>query len=212
LRLLLVPGTTLRQERGPADFDVRHAFITAASWFPGWKGLRGWQLNPIFRMQSAPPVNVTTQITADGTSFSLRPDLVAGVPLYLDDANLAGGRRLNFAAFAQPFGTATTIPLSQLRQGTLGRNALRGFGFVSTDLSLQRQFRLSDRFALEFRADIFNIFNNPAFASPSGSLRSAQFGLSQQTLNNGLGGSSGTNPLYQVGGPRSVQLALRLNF
>jgi len=212
LRLLLVPGTTLRQERGPADFDIRHTFITAASWFPAWKWLRGWQVNPILRVQSAPPVNVTTQITADGTSFSLRPDLVAGVPIYLKDPNLAGGQRINFNAFAQPFGTATTIPLSQLRQGTLGRNALRGFGFAATDLSFQRRFQLSERFRLELRTDIFNLFNNPAFASPAGSLRSAQFGRSQQTLNNGLGGSSGTNPLYQVGGPRSVQIALRLNF
>jgi outer membrane receptor protein involved in Fe transport len=212
LRLLLVPGTTLRQEYGPADFDIRHGFITAASWFPSWKWLRGWQLNPIFRMQSAPPLNITTQITADGTNFSLRPDLVAGVPLYLSDPNLAGGQRINFNAFAQPFGTATTIPLSQLRQGTLGRNALRGFGFASTDLSFQRRFEISERFRLELRTDVFNLFNNPAFASPSGSLRSAQFGLSQQTLNNGLGGSSGANPLYQVGGSRSIQVALRLNF
>jgi hypothetical protein len=89
---------------------------------------------------------------------------------------------------------------------------LRGLGFASTDLSAHRRFTLSERMGLEFRADVFNLFNNPAFANPSGNLRSGQFGLVQRMLNNGLGGSAGTNPLYQVGGPRSIQLALRLNF
>jgi hypothetical protein len=61
----------------------------------------------------------------------------------------------------------------------------------------------------------FNIFNHPNFGSPTGILTSALFGRSTQTLASflGSGGSNGGfNPLYQIGGPRSIQLALKLVF
>jgi hypothetical protein len=60
-----------------------------------------------------------------------------------------------------------------------------------------------------------NVLNHPNFGSPINYLSSPQFGQSTQTLNNYLGGggqSGGLNPLYQIGGPRSIQLALKLQF
>ncbi len=83
------------------------------------------------------------------------------------------------------------------------------------DLTLQRRFALSERFSLQASADMFNIFNHPNFGSPINYLTSPLFGQSTQTLNNWLGSggqSGGLNPLYQIGGPRSVQLALKLQF
>ena len=71
---------------------------------------------------------------------------------------------------------------------------------------MQRTFKLSERFSLKSSADFFNIFNHP---------QSPQFGFSTQTLNSYLGSggqSGGLNPLYQIGGPRSIQLALKLQF
>jgi hypothetical protein len=68
---------------------------------------------------------------------------------------------------------------------------------------------------LRFQGEFFNIFNHPNFASPTNSLTSALFGRSTQTLANGLGTggvNGGFNPLNQIGGPRSIQLALKLQF
>jgi hypothetical protein len=115
---------------------------------------------------------------------------------------------LNKAAFAAP--TAGV-------QGTLGRNALRGLGWQELDMTLRRSFPIHESVALQFRADIFNLSNTPAFALTGNSLNfaNASFGLSTSMLNNGLF-ASGTvpafNPLYQIGGPRSMQLSLKLVF
>ena len=100
-------------------------------------------------------------------------------------------------------------------QGDLGRNALRGFNATQVDFTLRRMFKLSERFSLQSSADFFNIFNHPNFGAPINYMTSPQFGYSTQTLNSWLGSggqSGGLNPLYQIGGPRSVQLALKLLF
>ena len=100
-------------------------------------------------------------------------------------------------------------------QGDLGRNTLRGFGATQWDITLRRQFRFAERVALQARGDFFNILNHPNFGSPVNYLTSPQFGQSTQMLNNSLGSggqSGGLDPLYQIGGPRSVQFALKLQF
>lgn len=114
-----------------------------------------------------------------------------------------GGRRLNRAAFAEP---------SVGTQGNLRRNSLRGFPFYQTDLSLRRQIRFGERLRVQLRADLFNAFNHPNFADPvtTYNFPESQFGRPTQMLNRQLGGASGTfNPLYQIGGPRSVQLSVK---
>jgi hypothetical protein len=96
-------------------------------------------------------------------------------------------------------------------QGDLGRNALRGFGATEVDLTLRRQFQLHERLALQARADLFNIFSHPNFGPPVNYMSSPLFGQSTAMLGASLG-SGGLNRLYQIGGPRSVQLALKLLF
>jgi hypothetical protein len=86
---------------------------------------------------------------------------------------------------------------------------LRGFGLAQLDLSVRRNFALTESLKLEFRADAFNLTNHANFANPTGVLTSGNFGRSTQILSTGLGG---LNPLFQVGGPRSLQLALKLQF
>jgi hypothetical protein len=154
---------------------------------------------------SATPVNVLSGRDPFGLGFTTvsQPDLVAGQPLYLENSSFAGGKRFNPAAFDG------ATPLAQGRQGTLGRNVLRGFGASPLDIALRRQFDLTERLHLQFRADAFNLFNQANFANPNGILTSAIFGRATQMLSNGLGGLS---PLFQIGGPRSIQLALKLQF
>lgn len=201
------------QERGPSDYDVRHTFNTAITYnLPtpdagafGRAVLGGWSVDGIFRARSATPVDVRTGIQIFGSNEASRPDLVEGVPLYIDDPLAPGGRRINRAAFVLPPRQGNT----PTRQGTLGRNALRGFPASQLDFALRRQFGLTERLNLQLRAELFNALNHPNFADPVSNLNNALFGQSTQMLNRGLGGLS---PLYQIGGPRSVQLAVRLQF
>jgi hypothetical protein len=170
-----------------------------------------WSTDSIVYARTAPPVNVVTGHDPFAGflsgSFSVqRPNLVSGVPLWISDPSVAGGREINPAAFSNPGSTA---------QGNLGRNALNGFGATQVDLTVRRQFKLQERLSLQARADFFNIFNHPNFGSPTNYLSSPLFGQATQMLASALGAggdSGGLNPLYQIGGPRSVQLALKLLF
>jgi hypothetical protein len=197
---------------------VRHAFNGAVTYdLPssdvgaiGNAIIRNWSVDAILTARSATPVDISTRVDLTGGVATLqRPDIVPGAPLYVDDPSVAGGRRFNRAAFVAP-------PAG--RQGTLGRNVLRGFSVVQVDMAVRRQFSLTERLKLQLRAEAFNIFNHPNFGDPSGQgarLTSSLFGRSTQMLGKSLGTggtSGGFSPLYQIGGPRSMQLALKLTF
>jgi hypothetical protein len=216
---VLIPSTTLDPniDRGPSDFDVRHSLVGAVTYnIPAVRGslgrkiLKDFSFDTIFRAQSASPVNVITGDlvgSAFGFAFEVtRPNVITAAPLYLNDPIFPGGKRINPAAFVTPvFG----------QQGTLGRNALRGFPLWQVDAALRRQINLNDRVNLQFRVEAFNLFNHPNFADPKNSLADPQFGFSTQMLSTSLGSggtSGGLNPLYQVGGPRSMQVVLKFQF
>lgn len=188
-------------DRGLSLFDIRHSASVAVSYETRW----GVALDGIFRARSSAPVNILTGRDPFGFGFTTvsRPDLVAGQPLYVEDAGSAGGRRFNPAAFD------SATPVAQRRQGTLGRNVLRGLGAAQLDLALRKRFTLGERAALSLRAELFNLTNTPNFANPVGILTSPTFGRSTQMLSSGLGGLSA---IYQQGGSRSAQLALRFTF
>ncbi|WP_035350302.1 hypothetical protein [Edaphobacter aggregans] len=96
-----------------------------------------------------------------------------------------------------------------------GRNVLRGFGATQVDFAIQRQFQLTEKLRLNFRSEFFNIFNHPNFGFSNNNLTSPLFGRLTQTLASRLGSggpNGGFNPLYQIGGLRSIQLALKLQF
>jgi len=67
---------------------------------------------------------------------------------------------------------------------------------------------------LRFRGEFFNIFNHPNFGPPDNNITDALFGQSTHTLASAMAGGdkAGFNPLYQIGGPRSIELALKLQF
>ena len=98
-----------------------------------------------------------------GFTTQVRPDLVPGQPLILFASTYPGGRALNPAAFVNPPEDADGNPI---RQGTLGRNALRGFGLTQWDFAIHRHFPIHDSLKLEFRAELFNVLNHPNFAPP----------------------------------------------
>jgi len=217
------PAISAANDYASSDFDVRHSFSGAIIYdIPGAKEgplgylTRDWSIGTVIVAHSGFPFNASFSSLFGG--FGARPDLVPGQPFYLYGTQCAttfqglgvllpgqscpGGRGLNPNAFnmTQPVG----------RQGTESRNDIPGFGLTQVDLSIGRRFRLSDRLNLQFRADAFNVLNHPNFANPFGQVTPlpSTF-LSISTLNVGLGG---LNSLFQEGGPRSLQLSLKLTF
>jgi len=223
-----VSGLSANINRGPADFDIRHSFSAAISYdLPhSRKGLLhpimgDWSIDNIIQARSALPLNVSNSllslIAGQGSSTFLatvRPDLVSGQSVYLSGSQYPGGKALNPLAFTNPPTDPNTgLPL---RQGDLGRNALRGFGAAQWDFAIRREFKLHEALHLQFKAEFFNILNHPNFANPQGDLSSPFFGQSTTTLARSLGSSDPAtgsfNPIYQFGGPRSIQLSLKFHF
>jgi hypothetical protein len=203
-------------DRADSDFDVRHAFTGGATYMtPTPDGLHpvvraiasAWSLSGFLFARSAPPVNVVgARSFVGGTILRYRPNVNPGVPLELFGDQYPGGKILNRAAFSAP-------PAGQ--QGDFGRNVLRAFGAFQIDLAVQRRFRLTPKVDLRLRTEFFNVFNHPNFGPPVNDLSSPLFGRSTQMLASSLGRggpNGGFSPLYQVGGPRSIQLGLRLEF
>jgi hypothetical protein len=210
------PSTIIdpRFDRASSDFDVRHSFAGAITYnIPappfgafGSRLLRGWSVDGILTARTAAPIDVFFTRDIGFGPFNFRPDLLPGVPLYLKDSSFPGGRAINREAF--------TVPQTA-RQGTLSRNALRGFPLRQLDLALRRRFALTERINLQFRMDVFNLFNRPNFGDPVGDLNSGLFGRSTAMLGRSLGsnvGSVGLNSAYQSGGSRSIQMSLKLQF
>ncbi len=199
-----------KNDYGSSDFDVKHSFSGAVTWelpAPARMSVlseitKNWSLAAMVVARSGFPMNAHVYLGASALANEFtRPDLVPGQPLWIPNPLAPGGKTLNPEAFLVP---------SSARQGTEGRNDIPGFGFTQADLSLGRLFSLGDRFRLQFRADAFNAVNHPNFTNPAGYI---QFGAleyqSTKMLNQGLGG---LNPLFQGGGPRSLQASLKLSF
>ncbi|HET6929195.1 MAG TPA: TonB-dependent receptor [Candidatus Acidoferrum sp.] len=223
----LVGGTDPKANRGPSDFDVRQAFSAGLSYTlpgPKWSRvahamLQGWSLQSTIQARSAPPEDLfDSSLFFQGDqafTASVRPDLVSGQPLYLFGNQYPGGKAFNAAAFVDPPTDPNTG--APLRQGTLPRNAVRTFGAAQWDFAVHRDFPVHESWRLQFRAEMFNFLNHPNFGAPVGDLsNTTQFGQSIQTLGrnleNGNQGGGSLSSLYQIGGPRSIQLALKLLF
>jgi outer membrane receptor protein involved in Fe transport len=192
-----------------SQFDVRHSFSAALSLNLPVAGkydwataiTKDWSLQSIIVARSGFPFNAQIYGYSPGGYAVSRPDLVPGQPLWIRNPDAGGGKSLNPDAFVVP---------NTVRQGTEGRNDIAGFGLTQMDLSLGRLFSIRERCKLQLRVDVFNLLNHPNFTNPQGLI---QFGpsyfQSSKLLNNGLGG---LNPLFQEGGPRSMQLSAKISF
>jgi len=197
--------------RGNSDFDVRHNFSSAFSYdLPS--PLRGrveraifnrWGIDDRFTARTGFPVTLSGPTEVDpgtGESINSGLNIVRGHPFYLYGSRYPGGREMNPDAFSTP-------PPGEL--GDAPRNFVRGFGVWQMDLAARREFPVYERLKLQFRAEAFNVFNHPSFGYIDPYLGDPTFGQATSTLNASLGA---LNPLYQTGGPRSMQFALKLIF
>lgn len=201
---------------GYSDFDVRHTLTAAVTYqipsFPGpkWAATisQNWGSDLILRTRSGDPVNVVVNNNFGQTPVTSRPNVVPGQPFWVNDNTVPGGRRLNQNAFSIP-------PVGV--NGDYQRGTVRGFGVHQVDLAIRREFQLPGRPRLQFRAEMFNLLNTPMYANPFGSLTTSASGA---TIFVGNGASTNTrssnlssvNSIYQIGGARSTQLALKLLF
>jgi hypothetical protein len=202
---------TLPLQRGDSDFDVRQNFQGAISWDlpnPRSKSIvslavRGWGLDARLSTHSAFPVTLNGSVTTDpgtGAIYNGNLNLVPDQPIYIHGHQFPGGRSINPAAFCLPNScTGTTAP----------RNFTRGFSTTQFNTALRRTFPVYDQLHLQFRAEVFNLFNHPNFGYIDPTYTDATFGQAIKMLNASLGTMASQ---YQQGGARSMQFALRLTF
>jgi Carboxypeptidase regulatory-like domain/TonB dependent receptor len=195
-------------DRGSSTFDVRHDFTAGFILTPHGRAwpVRDWVMSSMVHARSGFPIDVVTTENLLGLGFDdfVRPNRVGGVPLWIPDSAI-GGRRLNPAAFAVAPGL----------QGSLGRNAIPGFGMAQLDASLDRALPLSSSANLHIRLDAFNLFNHGNPADPVRFLDNSLFGRPASMLDLMLGtgtARSGVAPAFQIGGPRALQATIRLQF
>jgi hypothetical protein len=201
--------------RGNADFDVRHNFTSSLIWIvPAGKGhhvlgsssrlvetvLGGWQLSGIGMARTGLPLNVTLSRSAsalpDGINGSQRPDVVLGQSLY--PADQGPTLWFNPLAFTTP---------AKGTWGDAGRNILRAPGIWQTDTAIEKRFPLSERIAMSFRADVFNIFNRAQLGNPSVTWTNPAQGTTFGQVTTPY-----TTSAVGTGTPRQMQFMLRLSF
>jgi hypothetical protein len=158
-------------DKGNCSFDLRQNLSINAVYIFPFKGNRfkeGWQLSGITSWHSGVPFSLGEGDQADlQNSFDTeRPNYTPNAPgcnnnLY---ANQNATQWFNESCFqASTYGTV----------GNLGRNNMRGPGYADTDFGLTKNTRINERVSLQFKAELFNIFNHPNFAPPDGAIINA---------------------------------------
>jgi hypothetical protein len=228
-RLGLTPTNNfnIRLDRGRADFDITHRFVSHFTYevpfFKDNRFLGGWVATGIVSLQSGVPFSIFhggEDANADG-AFTDRAVFIGSGALkdvidnsvspadgYFDATQFEGmvtrAMRLGPAAACGPGNGVVVSNTQWWCDGTLGRNVLDGPGFANVDFGLHKKFRITEGSTLQFQANAFNLFNHPNFGLPNRNLASSQVGRSTATVAPGGGpGSSGA---------RIIQLALRFDF
>jgi hypothetical protein len=193
----VVNAYDLSSSRGLSPLDVRHNFVVSYLYsLPdvhflgefGRQAFGGWQINGVTTLRSGSPFNVTlgSDQNLDGSNND-RPDTLSNPVLSGQNRSEKIAKYFNTAAFGKP---AASVPY-----GNTQFNSLIGPRFVNTDLSIFKSFTAYRESQLQFRAEVFNLFNNVNLNNPNSVMTSPIFGT--------IGGASA---------PRIVQLALRLSF
>jgi hypothetical protein len=168
-------------ERGNSDIDIRQRFVVMADYeLPFARAARGltrfvfsgWIANAVLVAQTGVPFTVTNSTARDNTGGGDRPNRVASGILSPDQRTV---RRW--------FDTSAFVPQPLYTIGNSGRNILQGPPLRQLDFSLFKQFRPTERFALEFRAESFNLTNTPNLGIPAAALGAANFGTISDTGN-----------------------------
>ncbi len=176
----------LRQERGRSDWDRRHAFVASWLWTLPFKFnnrlesslLGGWTLTGIHTIQSGLPLTfyMGQDVALDGTFGSQHAQIVPGITT----KNILLSHPNRNAFVNQFFNTAAFVPASNVPLGTYGnsgRGLISGPAYNSTDLSVLKDFAIREPWKLQFRAELFNAFNQVNFNNPDTYVTDGTFGV-----------------------------------
>jgi len=199
----------LGAERGRSDFDTPQRFVLSSVWaLPLGRGERWattgfashalgrWQLGNILTLESGQPTTAHLSTSLNGTgnnaAGSARPDLIANPNLPASQRGPA--RWFNTAAFASP-PTFTDASGTFQIPGSEGRNVISGPPLKFWDISMQKAASVTENQKLAFRAEFFNLLNQPNFNLPNTTFGTANFGSITSARNS-----------------RIIQFALRYSF
>jgi hypothetical protein len=189
-----------RGDYGPSEFDVRHRFVLSGFYqlpFSANRLVAGWEVGTVIQAQSGNPLNPTVAINP-GVSLTVRPDVTGPIRVTGDPAGWFGSSAVFATEFASPCVGTTCHP------GNLSRDAVTGPKFVNTDFSVIKNTKLTERFNLQFRGEMFDIFNHPNFGNP---------GLTFTPSSTTFGKITSTRfPTGDFGSARQIQFALKLKF
>jgi hypothetical protein len=223
----------LRGDRGLSDFDVRHRFVISGLYelpFKGNQFKEGWQLSFIEQSQTGNPVTLLAGNVgalpgnipaANANSLTglatLRPDISGPVTINPQPAATGIGVQWfpNLVCDPRPggncpSGSSVILPVQFINGktiyhfGSMGRNVVIGPSFHNSDLSLIKRTKLSERQMIEFRWEVFDVFNHANFGQPG---RTAQVGSTS------FGVITNTRfPTGDSGSSRQMQFALKYKF
>jgi len=213
-------GNHINLDRGPSSFDTRQRAVVVYNVdlpvgpghkLLGWNNafnrevFGGWQVSGITSAQTGQPFTVY-DTAADFSGFNQtadRPDIIGSGALPQNNTNPDAAFSTSYFSAIPPTG----------RVGTSGRNQYYGPGLVNYDFTALKSFAIwGDRSRLTFRADFFNLFNHTNFSNPGHNESSTStFGKITQTVGSATATSVGTTA-GPYGGPRQIQLSLRLQF
>jgi hypothetical protein len=207
----------LHQEKGRSDWDRRHSFVVSWLYSPSVHlsnrlanyALNGWTFTAIQSVASGLPITFWQgqDVALDGTQNNQQHAELApsatGSTIALSHPNRDAfvNDFFNAAAFVNP----NLVPPGTY--GNSGRGILSGPGFANTDFSVLRNFPFTERLRLQFRAEMFNVFNQVNFSLPNSYANTAVV-TSNGTLANG--GTFGQIQSTVSGTGRQIQFALKL--
>jgi hypothetical protein len=201
----------LQRNKAVAGFDRTHNLQLYGDWeLPfgrnkhwGQHGVAnaiagGWQVNWIMSRMSGTPFTVGTSATSVNS-----PGNSQTADQALPTVAILGGHGLGEPYF-DPLAFA---PVTAVRFGSTGRNILRGPGSFNLDASLFRNFRMTERYMLQFRAEVFGATNTPQFNNPGTTVSSAT-----RNADNSIRALNGYDEITGAGGERVIRFAVKFSF
>ncbi len=229
-----------RANRGLSNFDRTHRFVLSYLWDLPQPALAnrssavrrffsGWQASGIVTAMSGLPLDVVDSGAGSfyglaGAGGGARPNFAPGATRATATNNIPPGYAFNPFAFARPVvQTGQVIPSSNGTAsasatgtdfGNVGRNVLRGPRQSNVDFSIIKRFSLGEAGNIEFRTEVFNLFNRVNLANPISDLSAVSSSGGSLDLNTGRISNAGDfgRIISTSNNPRIIQFALKLNF